>query len=352
MDLKRKDFQFPEIIRFDEETLTNTYGKLIAEPLERGYGTTLGNALRRVLLSSLEGAAVTAIRIPGALHEFSTIKGVKEDVVDIILNIKKLRFKVYSDGVKIATIKAKGPKTVTGHDIQGDASFEVLNPDQLIATLDKDSSFEVEMHIKKGRGYVPAELNKEEDLPVDMIAVDSTFTPIKKVNFIVEKARVGRATDYDRLIMEIWTDGSITPEKAVSRAATIIIEHLNLFLLDEDEEQPMISPQPEPEVSVTTQQNENPVFNHNLLKSVDELELSVRSYNCLKNANIKTIADLVQKTEQEMLRTKNFGRKSLNEIKEILHGMGLRLGMRVDLDALNRQIVSQVGGTDKDAAQG
>lgn len=352
MDLKRKDFQFPEIIRFDEETLTNTYGKLIAEPLERGYGTTLGNALRRVLLSSLEGAAVTAIRIPGALHEFSTIKGVKEDVVDIILNIKKLRFKVYSDGVKIATIKAKGPKTVTGHDIHGDASFEVLNPDQLIATLDKDSSFEVEMHIKKGRGYVPAELNKEEDLPVDMIAVDSTFTPIKKVNFIVEKARVGRATDYDRLIMEIWTDGSITPEKAVSRAATIIIEHLNLFLLDEDEEQPMISPQPEPEVSVTTQQNENPVFNHNLLKSVDELELSVRSYNCLKNANIKTIADLVQKTEQEMLRTKNFGRKSLNEIKEILHGMGLRLGMRVDLDALNRQIVSQMGGTDKDAAQG
>ncbi len=352
MDLKRMDFQFPEIIRFDEETLTNTYGKLIAEPLERGYGTTLGNALRRVLLSSLEGAAVTAIRIPGALHEFSTIKGVKEDVVDIILNIKKLRFKVYSDGVKSATIKAKGPKTVTGHDIQGDASFEVLNPDQLIATLDKDSSFEVEMRIKKGRGYVPAELNKEEDLPVDMIAVDSTFTPIKKVNFIVEKARVGRATDYDRLIMEIWTDGSITPEKAVSRAAAIIIEHLNLFLLDEDEEQPVIFPQPESEVSATIQQSENPIFNHNLLKSVDELELSVRSYNCLKNANIKTIADLVQKTEQEMLRTKNFGRKSLNEIKEILHGMGLRLGMRVDLDALNRQVVSQTGGIDKDASQG
>lgn len=350
MDLKRIDFQFPEIIRFDDETLTNTYGKLIAEPLERGYGTTLGNALRRVLLSSLEGAAVTAVRIPGALHEFSTIKGVKEDVVDIILNIKKLRFKVYSEGVKVATIKAKGPKIVTGHDIEGDASFEVLNPDQLIATLDKDSSFEIEMHIKKGRGYVPAEFNKEEDLPLDMIAVDSIFTPIKKVNFIVEKARVGRATDYDKLIMEIWTDGSITPEKAVSRAASIIIEHLNFFLLDEDEEQPVIPPQPEPEVSVT-QQNENPLFNSNLLKSVDELELSVRSYNCLKNANIKTIADLVQKTEQEMLRTKNFGRKSLNEIKEILHGMGLRLGMRVDLDALNEEIVSQSGGSGTDASQ-
>ncbi len=350
MDLKRIDFQFPEIIRFDDETLTNTYGKLIAEPLERGYGTTLGNALRRVLLSSLEGAAVTAVRIPGALHEFSTIKGVKEDVVDIILNIKKLRFKVYSEGVKVATIKAKGPRIVTGHDIEGDASFEVLTPDQLIATLDKDSSFEIEMHIKKGRGYVPAEFNKEEDLPLDMIAVDSIFTPIKKVNFIVQKARVGRATDYDRLIMEIWTDGSITPEKAVSRAASIIIEHLNLFLLDEEEEQPIIPSQPEPEVPVT-QQNENPLFNSNLLKSVDELELSVRSYNCLKNANIKTIADLVQKTEQEMLRTKNFGRKSLNEIKEILHSMGLRLGMRVDLDALNKEIVSQIGGRGTDASQ-
>jgi DNA-directed RNA polymerase subunit alpha len=349
MDLKKIGFQLPDTIKFDEETLTDTYGKLIAEPLERGFGTTVGNALRRVLLSSLEGSAVTTVRIPGVLHEFSTIKGVKEDVVDIILNIKKLRFKIYSEGTKVATIKVKGPKNVTGYDIQGDASFEVLNPEQIIATLDKDLTFEAEMYIKKGKGYVPAELNKEEDLPVDMIAVDSVFTPIKKVNFIVEKARVGRATDYDRLIMEIWTDGSITPERAVSQAASIIIEHMNLFLSDEEELPGDLTP-PEPGDLVHAS-SENPIFNSNLLKSVDELELSVRSYNCLKNANIKTIADLVQKTEQEMLRTKNFGRKSLSEIKEILHRMGLRLGMRVDLDALNREAVIQSGGIEKDAAQ-
>lgn len=349
MDLKKIGFQLPDAIRFDEETLTDTYGKLIAEPLERGFGTTIGNAIRRVLLSSIEGAAVTAVKIPGALHEFSTIKGIKEDVVDIILNIKKLRFKLYSNGKKVAAIKVKGPKSVTGEHIQDDASFEVLNPEQVIATLDKDSTFEAEMYIKKGKGYVPAELNKEEDLPVNMIAVDSVFTPIKKVNFTVEKTRVGRATDYDRLIMEIWTDGSITPEKAVSQAASIIIEHMNLFVLEEEElEEEMISAE---HSDTGHAMNEEPVFNSNLLKSVEELELSVRSYNCLKNANIKTIADLVQKTEQEMLRTKNFGRKSLNEIKEILHGMGLRLGMRVDLEALNKEAVLQSGGIEQDATQ-
>lgn len=348
MDLKKIGFQLPDTIRFDEETLTDTYGKLIAEPLERGFGTTLGNALRRILLSSIEGAAVTAVKIPGALHEFSTIKGVKEDVVDIILNIKKLRFKLYSNGKKVATIKVKGPKSVTGEDIQSDASFDILNPEQVIATLDKDSTFEVEMYIKKGKGYVPAELNKEEDLPVNMIAVDSVFTPLRKVNFTVEKTRVGRATDYDRLIMEILTDGSITPEKAISQAASILIEHLNLFVLEEEFEEESVSID---QSSLMHLSNEEPVFNSNLLKSVEELELSVRSYNCLKNANIKTIADLVQKTEQEMLRTKNFGRKSLNEIKEILHVMGLRLGMRVDLDALNREAVLQSGGIEQDATQ-
>lgn len=349
MDLKKIGFQLPDTIRFDEETLTDTYGKLIAEPLERGFGTTLGNALRRVLLSSIEGAAVTAVKIPGALHEFSTIKGVKEDVVDIILNMKKLRFKLYANGKKVATIKVKGPKSVTGEDIQSDASFDILNPEQVIATLDKDSTFEVEMYLKKGKGYVPAEFNKEEDLPVNMIVVDSVFTPIKKVNFTVEKARVGRATDYDRLIMEIWTDGSITPEKSISQAASILIEHLNLFVIEEEElEEEGVSFE---QSRLVHSSNEEPVFNSNLLKSVEELELSVRSYNCLKNANIKTIADLVQKTEQEMLRTKNFGRKSLNEIKEILHGMGLRLGMRVDLDALNREAVLQSGGIEQDATQ-
>jgi DNA-directed RNA polymerase subunit alpha len=349
MDLKKIGFQLPEAVKFDEETLTDSYGKLIAEPLERGFGTTLGNALRRVLLSSIEGAAVTAVKIPGALHEFSTIKGVKEDVVDIILNIKKLRFKLYSNGKKIATIKVKGPKIVTGGDIQGDASFDLLNPEQVIATLDKDAAFEAEMYIKKGKGYIAADLNKEEDLPVNMIAVDSIFTPIEKVNFIVEKARVGRATDYDRLIMEIWTDGSITPERAISQAASIIIDHMDLFVLEEDDlEEENISAD---QGDLIHALSEDPVFNNNLLKSVEELELSVRSYNCLKNANIKTIADLVQKTEQEMLRTKNFGRKSLNEIKEILHTMGLRLGMRVDLDALNKEAALQIGGAEQDATQ-
>jgi DNA-directed RNA polymerase subunit alpha len=350
MDLKKIGFQLPDRIRFDEETLTNTYGKLIAEPLERGFGTTIGNALRRILLSSIGGAAVTAVKIPGALHEFSTIKGIKEDIVDIILNIKKLRFKLYSNGKKVATINVMGPKTVTGGHIQGDASFEVLNPEQVIATLDKDATFEAEMYIKKGKGYVPAELNKEEDLPVDMIAVDSVFTPIKKVNFTVEKARVGRATDYDRLVMEIWTDGSITPEKAVTQAASIIIEHMDLFILEEiflEEEESS----PVEETDLVHPDSKNPVFNSNLLKSVEELELSVRSNNCLKNANIRTIADLVQKTEPEMLRTKNFGRKSLNEIKEILYGMGLRLGMRVDLEALEREAALQSGGIEKDATQ-
>jgi DNA-directed RNA polymerase subunit alpha len=347
MDLKRKGFQLPDKIRFDEETLTDTYGKLMAEPLERGYGTTIGNALRRVLLSSIEGSAVTAVKIQGALHEFSKIDGIKEDVIDIILNMKKLRFKLYSDGEKTATIKVKGPKDVTGSDIQGDASFEILNPEQVIATLDKDALFEAEMHIKKGKGYVPSELNKEENLPVDMIAVDSVFTPIKKINFTVEKARVGRATDYDRLVMEIWTDGSITPEKAVSQAASIVIEHMELFQLEEEKEEEEISLMQEDNESQPL--NDNPVFNSNLLKSVDELELSVRANNCLKNASIKTIADLVQKTEHEMLKTKNFGRKSLNEIKEILHSMGLRLGMRVDLNALNREMASRSGGIEQDA---
>jgi len=349
MDLKKIGFQLPDAIRFDEETLTDTYGKLIAEPLERGFGTTLGNSLRRVLLSSIEGSAIIAVKIPGALHEFSTIKGVKEDVVDIILNIKKLRFKLYSNGKKIARINVKGPKTLTGADIQGDASFDVLNPEQVIATLDKDSPFEAELYIRRGMGYVPAELNKDEDFPVDMVAIDSVFTPIKKVNFFVEKARVGRATDYDRLVMEIWTDGGITPEKAISQAASILIEHLTLFVLEEEEfeEEEILSDQG----GLDSSANEEPIFNNNLLKSVEELELSVRSYNCLKNANIKTIADLVQKTEQEMLRTKNFGRKSLNEIKEILHGMGLRLGMRVDLEALNRETVLQSGGIEQDATQ-
>lgn len=329
MDLRKKGFQLPDKIRFDEETLTDTYGKLIAEPFERGYGPTLGNALRRVLISSLEGAAVTAVKIKGALHEFSHITGVKEDVMDIILNIKKLRFKMYSDNKKVATIKVSGPKEVKGGDLRVDSGVEVLNPELTIATLDKGVSFEAEMYIRKGKGYVASELNKEGELPVDMIAIDSVFSPVKKVNFSVEKARVGRATDYDRLVMEIWTDGSIAPQHAVSQAASIIIDYMDLFISEEEEAVADFE-----ESAAMASASGSASFNENLLKNVDELELSVRASNCLKNANIKTIAELVQKSEYEMLKTKNFGRKSLNEIKEILHSMGLHLGMRIDTDAV------------------
>ena len=332
MDLRKKGFQLPDKIRFDEETLTDTYGKLIAEPFERGFGTTIGNALRRVLLSSLEGAAVTAVKIRGALHEFSNISGVKEDVTDIILNIKKLRFRMHAGGKKIAVIKVSRPSEVKGKDIQSDSGLEILNPDLHIATIDKGGLLEAEMHIKKGKGYVSAELNKEEGLPVDALPIDSVFSPIKKVNFNIEKARVGRATDYDRLVMEIWTDGSITPQKAISQAASIAIDYMDLFIFEG------VDDEREHEENVVAFSGNNPLFNENLSKNVDELELSVRAANCLKNANIKTISELVQKTEHEMLKTKNFGRKSLNEIKVILTTMGLHLGMRLDAAQEGRKV--------------
>jgi DNA-directed RNA polymerase subunit alpha len=351
MDLKKKGFQLPENVYFDSESLTNTYGKLYAEAFERGYGTTIGNALRRVLLSSIEGAAVTAIRVPGVLHEFTTIKGVKEDVVDVVLNVKQLRFRLHSDEPVVAEINVKGPAEVTGKDIAGD-KIEVLTPDQHIATVGKGVDFKMELTIARGKGYVPAEENKDEDQPVDTIAVDSIFTPIKKVNFWVEGARVGRSTDYDKLVMEIWTDGSITPQEAVEQAAGILTEHLNIFSFNGgsvtvDEGEPVaVSDEGEEEgdeagdnPGVLTDDilsDEPAEINEHLLKTVDELELSVRAYNCLKNANIRTLADLVQKTEQEMLRTKNFGRKSLNEIKEIIHSMGLRFNMRVDPEELQK----------------
>ena len=328
MDLKKKGFQLPEKIRFDEETLTDTYGRLIAEPLERGYGTTLGNSLRRVLLSSLEGAAVVATRIRGAVHEFAPIEGVKEDVMNVILNMKKLRFVMHGNGTKTATISATGPGEVLGSDIKPSGDLDILTPQQTIATLDKGATFDAEIYVRKGKGYVPAELNKDENFSVDTIAVDSVFNPVKKVNFLVEKARVGRATDYDRLVLEIWTDGSIDPEQAVTQAASILDEHLRFFILtseDSEDDGEMKSFSSSGAIGLDV----DPVVNENLLKSVDELELSVRAQNCLKNANIKTIAELVQKTEHDMLKTKNFGRKSLNEIKELLNSMGLRFGMRV-----------------------
>lgn len=344
MNLRKKGFQLPDKIRFDEETLTDTYGKLIVEPLERGFGTTMGNSLRRVLLSSLEGATVTAVKIAGALHEFSTITGIKEDVINIILNLKKLRFKFHGEGTKIATITEKGPMEVTGANLRCDSSIEVLNPEQVIATLDKGGNFDVEVYIRRGKGYVSAELHKDE-LPVGMIAVDSAFTPLKKVNFWVEKARVGRETDFDRLIMEIWTDGSITPMRAVSQAASIIIEHMDLFIFEEEGDESAAS-----EEALVHSEGGGSSANDNLFKNVDELELSVRSYNCLKNANIRTIAELVQKTEPEMLKTKNFGRKSLNEIKEILGKMGLHLGMKIDVENMDKETVFNAGGIKNNAS--
>jgi DNA-directed RNA polymerase subunit alpha len=346
MDLKKKGFQLPENIQFDADSLTDTYGKFSAEAFERGFGTTIGNALRRVLLSSIEGAAVTSIRIPGVLHEFSTFKGVKEDIIDVVLNVKQLRFLLHSGSEKLVSVELKGPKEVTGKDIIGD-QVEVLTPDQHIMTLGKNVSLTLELVIEKGKGYVSAEANKKEDQTVDTIAIDSMFTPIKKVNFWVEGARVGRSTDYDKLIMEIWTDGSITPHEAVTEAAEILAGHLSIFSngaqepgVEEEEDQEVVVEQSEVNPGVTPEvdyYSEEPgEANEYLLKSVEELELSVRSYNCLKNANIRTLADLVQKTEQEMLRTKNFGRKSLNEIKEIMTSLGLRFNMRVDADELQK----------------
>ena len=324
MDLRKKGFQLPEKVYFDPES-TDTYGKLYAEAFERGFGTTIGNALRRILLSSIEGAAVTSIKIPGVLHEFSTIPGVKEDAIDIILNVKQIRFKLHTDAPKVATIKVKGQMEIKGKDIVTGANLEILNPDLHIATVERDVNFKMELTVQKGRGYVSADKNKKEDQAIDVIAIDSIFTPIKKVNFWVEGARVGQATDYDRLIMEIWTDGSITPPQAITQAANILNGHISLFSLVQEEESLSA------EETVEAERNENSVdLNENLFKSVDELELSVRASNCLKNADIRTIADLVQKTEHEMLRGKNFGRKSLNEIKEILVSMGLHFNMKID----------------------
>ncbi|MCX8069572.1 MAG: DNA-directed RNA polymerase subunit alpha [Thermodesulfovibrionales bacterium] len=324
MDLIKKGFQLPinKKIYFEESTHTDKYGKLIVEPLERGFGITIGNTLRRILLSSIEGAAVVSVRIQGCEHELSTLKGVKEDVIDILLNIKKLRFFYTGDDEKKVTIKQKGRKVVTGADVETDGSIEVLNRDQYILTVDEDASVDIEMTVRKGKGYVPVELNKDDNVMKGVLFLDAVFSPIPKVSFHVEKTRVGRITDYDRLIMEIWTDGSITPEKAVSDAATILIDHLDMFIILDEEEVEQTNNE-----KIASMETSN--INENLSKHIDEIELSVRAYNCLKNANIKTIADLVQKTEHEMLRTKNFGRKSLNEIKQIIGSMGLRLGMRL-----------------------
>jgi DNA-directed RNA polymerase subunit alpha len=316
-----RDFQIPTKAEVDKETLTATYGRFTAEPFERGFGTTVGNSLRRVLLSSLSGAAIVSVRIEGVLHEFSTIPGITEDVTDIILNLKKIRFKLHADKPKTIHLRKKGPGVAKAGDLSHDADIEVLTPDLHIATLDKGATLDTELVIKRGRGYVPAERNKEEGMAIGVIPVDAIYSPVTRVNFLVENARVGRMTDYDKLILEIWTDGSISPEDAMSAAALIVRGHLDIFINVKDMEETIA--RPASEESITE-------INKNLLRSVNELELSVRAANCLKNANIKTIADLVQKTEADMLRTKNFGKKSLNEIKEILQEMGLSLGMKLD----------------------
>lgn len=316
-----RDFQVPIKTDVDKETLTATYGRFTAEPFERGFGTTVGNALRRVLLSSLSGAAVVSVKIEGVLHEFATIPGITEDVTDIILNIKKIRFKLHADKPKTIHLRKKGPGVAKAGDVSHDADIEILTPELHIATLDKGAMLDVEMIVKRGRGYVPAERNKEEGMAIGVIPVDAIYSPVTRVNYLVENARVGRMTDYDKLILEIWTDGSISPEDALSAASLIVRGHLDIFINVKDMEETVS--QPAADKSITE-------INKNLLRSVNELELSVRAANCLKNANIKTIADLVQKTESDMLRTKNFGKKSLNEIKEILVEMGLSLGMKLD----------------------
>ena len=315
-----RDLIKPRDVRIDTDTKTDTYTKFFCEPLERGFGITLGNSLRRILLSSLMGSAVTAVKIEGALHEFTTLPDVKEDVTDIILNLKSLRIKSTTDEPKVFYLKATGPKLVTAADIECPAEFEVLNQDQVIATLGDNGRLNVEMFVSLGRGYVPAEDNKDESLSVEAIPIDAVFSPVRKVSFQVTNARVGNRTDYDRLVFEVWTDGTVVPEDAVAFAAKIIKEQISIFINFEEGLEP-------PEEEEDEEQEE---FNENLLRSVDELELSVRSANCLQNANIRLIGELVQKTEAEMLKTKNFGRKSLKEIKEILAEMGLALGMKLD----------------------
>ncbi len=304
-------------------SLGDTYGKFTAKPLERGYGTTLGNSLRRVLLSSINGAAIVAVRIEGVDHELSTVQGIKEDVTDIILNLKQVNIRYLGENDTRITLKSSGEGVLRAGDIVSGSDIEILNPDQLIATVDTDGSLDMEMIVRHGRGYVSADSNRTEDMPVGFIVADSIFAPVRRVAYNITNARVGQMTDYDKLTVEIWTNGAVRPDDALAYAAKILKEQLTVFInFDETEEV---------EARPSEEENENkPQLNENLFKTVDSLELSVRAANCLENANIKFIGELVTKTEGEMLKTKNFGRKSLNEIKDILAEMGLSLGMKID----------------------
>ncbi len=311
----------PKKLEVDPDDHSRFYGKFVCEPLERGYGVTIGNSLRRVLISSLQGAAIVSVKIEGVLHEFSTIPGVVEDVTDILLNLKEVRCRLRGEEPRTIKLTKSGEGLVKAKDIVTDPQVEILNPEQHIATLSLDGQFKAEMQVRAGKGYVPSERNKTEDAPVGTVFLDAAFSPIVKVNYVVSNARVGQITDYDKLTMEIWTDGSITPEDAIAVAAKILKEQLSIFINFEEEKEESIGEEEKPAEEQ---------INSNLYKSVEELELSVRSANCLKNAHIRFIWELVQKTEAEMLKTKNFGRKSLNEIKAILEEMGLNLGIKID----------------------
>jgi DNA-directed RNA polymerase subunit alpha len=328
MGIKWRDFQLPKRLECDESTYTNTYGKFTAAPFERGYGVTLGNSLRRILLSSIEGSAVTSVKITGVQHDFAVIPGVLEDVTEIILNVKSLVLNSHSKIPKTIYIKKDDKGEIKASDIEVDDTIEIINPDLHIATLTKDAKFHVEMEVARGRGYVSQDSNKKEDSPIGVIAIDSVFTPVKKVNFNVENTRVGQRTDYDKLILEIVTNGAISPKDALLYASNILQRHLDIFvnfgqLPEEIEEEPEMT-------------KEEKVLYEKLRLPISELELSVRSSNCLREANIKTIAELVKRSEEEMLGFKNFGKKSLTEIKELLTGMGLTLGMPVESKKLNK----------------
>jgi DNA-directed RNA polymerase subunit alpha len=319
-----KGFQKPKRLEVERETLTDTFGRFTAQPFERGFATTVGNALRRVLLSSIEGAAITAVRVEGVLHEFSPIPGAMEDTTDLILNLKRVPLKMHVEHPKTLMLKTSAPGEVRAKDITPDPDIEILDPEAYVATLSAGSTLSVEMRVKQGRGYVSADKNFDEDLSIGWIPVDSVHSPIKKVNYFVENARVGQATDYEKLTIEVWTNGAVSPRDAVGLASKLMKDHLTIFInIEEEEEEPA-------EMPAEMSEADREEWWEKLNKSVDEMELSVRSYNCLKNANIRTIGELVQKTEAEMLKTKNFGRKSLNEIKEILGSMGLSLGMKLD----------------------
>lgn len=322
-DLKTRNWRElikPKSISIEEDSRTHSFSKFVCEPLERGFGITIGNALRRILLSSLQGAAIVSVKFDDVVHEFSTIPGVREDVTDIILNLKQIKLRLLDSEEAVIRLAKEGAGAVTAGDIETDGILEILNPEQHIATLNKEAKLDMEMVVKMGKGYLSTETDKSGDQSIGEIPIDAIFSPIQKVNYVVSNARVGQITDYDKLTLEVWTDGSVTPDDAVAYAAKILKEQM----------QPFISFEEEPEPLETEPRDDEEKLNSNLFRPVSELELSVRSANCLKNANITYIGELVQKTEAEMLKTKNFGRKSLNEIKGILEEMGLSLGMKLD----------------------